>query len=121
MSEPRGPRVFGGSKQRFDEVFPDLEDVSVDYVESEHFVSLTNNRTFSMRRDGGRLPCGNSDCAGGGYEFGGIVRQMRQDNKNSQEIRELCKGREQSLNRLCSRSIKGTITIRRKAPITQQP
>lgn len=118
MGEPlnRDNRIFV-DLGKFEEVFPDLEDVIVKYTEFE-MGREKRKGTFSMRSRGGQMRCGNDRCFRGGYEFDFIVHDMLRNKETEKEIELRCRGDEGSPKRYrgrpCLRSIKGIITIKKQ-------
>jgi len=105
----------------FDEVFPELEDVVVEFVESD-FLLETRSGTWHLHWEGGLMPCGNPSCRRGGYEVDRIgIREMLRTGELQKEIKIYCGGDEGSpqgrrIGRRCQRSIEGTVTLRLKVP-----
>jgi hypothetical protein len=121
MGEPmdRSRRVFG-SLATFDEVFPELEDVLVEFVERD-FVFEKRSGTWHLHGQGGVMPCGNPSCRRGGYELDKDIRLMLRAGVLQKTIQLSCRGDEGSpqgrkIGRKCERSIEGTVTLRLKAP-----
>jgi hypothetical protein len=119
MGEPlsRKNRVFV-ELGTFDSVFPDLEDVTVEYAEF-NLVRETRKGKFSVRCEGGQMRCSNDLCFRGGYEFDFIIHAMLRDKETKKEIELHCKGDEgtpkRRRGRACLRSIKAVINIKRKS------
>jgi hypothetical protein len=120
MGEPlnRKNRVFAGPLKSFDEVFPELEDVTVEYTEFELAQQKKRGGVFSVRSQGGQMRCGNSACFRGGHEFDFMIQDMVRNHETQREIELHCKGDEGTPKRRggrsCNRYIKGVITIKPK-------
>jgi hypothetical protein len=115
MGEPlsRENRVFG-QLRRFEEVFPDLEDVIVRFLEISR-ARVVRCGIFSYRSQGGQMKCGNRRCFRGGYELDSIVHDMVRESQKEREVTLRCRGDEGTPKRrrgdVCDRSIRATIMI----------
>jgi len=95
--------------------FPDLDDVTVEYVESE-FGLEKRRGVFSVRGQGRQMRCGNSHCSHGGYEFDRIIDEMVSNNEKQREIELHCKRGEgaHKVGGSCKRHIRGVIRVKQK-------
>jgi len=114
----RSRRVFG-SLRSFDEVFPELDDVVLEFVEKD-FLFEKRSGTWHLHGQGGLMPCGNPSCRRGGYELDRNLRQMLRAGVLQKTIEVSCRGDEGSpqgrkIGRGCERSIEGTLTLLLKA------
>jgi hypothetical protein len=120
MGEPlnRSNRIFVGPPVSFEEAFPGIEDVTVEFTEYAYGTERRKG-TFSIRRQGAQMRCSNDRCYRGGYEFDFTVHEMIHKRETHREIEMRCEGDEgtpkRRIGRSCDRSIKGRITIKPKS------
>lgn len=103
----------------FEEVFPELEDVKIEYTESGHFDyphSQGSTRVHSVRRQGGLIRCSNTFCRQGGYEMDFDIHDMIRDGVSEREGHKMCAGSEGSpklrrIYRKCFNSINYKIIL----------
>jgi hypothetical protein len=119
MGEPmdRSNRVFM-KLGKFEEAFPELEDVTVEFVEKD-FLLKARSGTWHLHGQGGVMPCGNPSCRRGGYELDRDIREMLRMGVLQKHIELHCRGDEGSpkgrkVGRRCERSIEATVTVRFK-------
>lgn len=94
----RTNRVFA-QLSTFDDVFPELEDVEIEYTESGHFEypgSQGSTRVHSVRRQGGLIRCSNPACRQGGYEMDFDIHDMIRGGVSEREGHKMCAGSEGS-------------------------
>lgn len=119
----RSNRVFG-TLVRFEEAFPQLEDVVLEYVETGNGVYSWNKPTpqnkyvnkVSMKEYGGVIRCSNGLCRQGGYELDRVVYEMLRTGKTVGEGSTICAGSEGSpklrrVYRKCYNGIEYKITL----------
>ena len=119
MGEPmdRTRRVFM-KLGTFEETFPTLEDAVIEFTEFDFVLEATSGR-WSMRMQGGLMPCGNVSCRRGGYELDREVHQMLREVNSQKAVTLHCAGDEGSpqgrrIGSQCQRSIEATIKLRWK-------
>ena len=104
---------------KFDEVFPDLDDVKIEYKETGNFESyaiMEKTGIHSVRQQGGLVRCGNPFCRQGGYEMDFDIHDMIHDGVSERVGHKMCEGSEGSpkLRRIykkCFNSINYKITL----------
>jgi hypothetical protein len=94
MGKPtdRSKRLFG-RLDSFDAVFPTLDGVAVEFIESEFGIEKRSG-VWHVNREGGLMACGNPRCQRGGYEFDREVHQMVKEHATDREIEISCRGDE---------------------------
>ena len=116
MGQPkdRSDRVFAGPLKRFEQVFPKLDDVIVEYTEFEHTRELQKG-LHSVKADGGLMRCGNDRCYRGGYELDFKIHEMVREGVTEKTFELDCLGAEGTPKRdrghNCSRSIKAIVKL----------
>ncbi len=118
MGEPmdRSKRAFVQFDSTFEQAFPTLDDAMIRFTEEFGYGEKTRPGKWSYREKGGLMPCWNSKCRRGGYEFDFIIRGMIREQVGTQKIELSCPGDEGSLKGRkrgdpCMCSIEGTITL----------
>lgn len=110
----RTNRLFG-DLSTFDEVFPELEDVIIEYTESGRFYSKSP-RVHSVRSSGDLIHCSNTLCRQGGFEMVSDIHGMIRDNVSERGGYKICAGSEgspklQRVYRPCSNAINYKIKL----------
>jgi hypothetical protein len=113
----RSRRVFG-KLTSFEEAFPTLEEVTVEFTEYD-FLLEKRTGIWKFSWDGGLMPCGNPSCRRGGYELDDPVRSMVRTQAVEKEIKLHCRGDEGSpkgrkIGRRCQHHIEAKITLKYK-------
>jgi site-specific DNA-adenine methylase len=108
----------------FEKVFPDLEDVKIEYTETgdfEYFDPRYQSRTkiHSVKSQGGLIRCSNPSCRQGGYEMDFDIHDMIREGVSERSGHKICAGSEGSpklrrIYRKCLNSIDYKITLVRK-------
>lgn len=84
-------------KTTFENAFPQIEDITVEVVESGDGVREWNaKRIYKKSNIGEYVNCHNSLCYNGGFSLGNIIRHMVRDKKTELETTEFCQGYEGS-------------------------
>jgi hypothetical protein len=104
----RGEYVFASRLKPFDEAFPDIDDISVEYSE----LSLTKTHRTGCWSKGSLMeyvPCGESGCRAGGYAIGSSIHEMRSERTTVKKFFLRCPGTVDG--QACPRRLSCTITI----------
>jgi hypothetical protein len=119
MGQPldRSRRVFG-QLTSFEKAFPQLESAEVRFIETD-FGETVRTSSWSVRDDGGQMPCGNPHCERGGYELDREVSAMLREDITTKTVSLRCRGDEgtpkgRRRGQDCTRGIGATITITRR-------
>ena len=118
MGQPmdRSRRIFAPVNATFEEVYPTLEEVKIEYTVSE-FGQEIGKRFWDFKQQSGLIPCPNQSCQRGGFELDRIVSEMVRNHKSEGDFDKSCPGDEGSLKRRgrdCLYSIQGTIKLKYK-------
>jgi len=91
-----GSYVFA-TPAKFAEVFPDIEDVTVDVTESG-YGAREGRRSLYTRQDlpGEYIDCSNPVCHNGGFSIGSVLREMARDHLTELQVSKFCQGNEGS-------------------------
>jgi hypothetical protein len=116
----RTDRVFV-HQALFKEVFPDLEDVKIEYAETGDFEYLNpryreRTRIQSVKVQGGLIRCNDPACRQGGHEMDFDIQDMIRDGVSERSGHKICAGSEGSpklrrVYRKCYDSIDNKITL----------
>lgn len=107
--------VFSG-KGDFEEVFPEIEGISIKVTEVESLVWMKEQATHHLSKEGSSgeyIDCTNPFCGGGGFSMGRILRQAIQNKKEEINETEICKGME-TMGRRCMHAFKISGSIKYK-------
>jgi hypothetical protein len=96
----RGRPMFARTRS-FEEAFPTLEDVMIEYVESgiigdDVLTHEAPKEKIRLRTFGAAVRCGNPECRTGKYAFDSIVNEMLAKGESVMEGRMRCGGTEGS-------------------------
>ncbi len=94
----RGQPLSAGAGVTFEEMYPKLRDVSIEYEErvvfrGDDFTRPSKNEIFSAREMGPNVRCGNQNC-NGGYLFQSVIDSMVESGQSVKEGRMRCEGTE---------------------------
>jgi hypothetical protein len=109
--------LFAGREVSFEECYPNLEDVRVEYEERGSFgdpgIDSPQTNYFFIRKFGPNVKCGNSEC-GGGYLFQTIADSIVSAGEVTRKGHMRCGGIEKMgrrHTRPCINSIDYTVTL----------
>lgn len=113
-----------GKPQKFEDAFPEIEDIDIAYKESGYgvgkvFPTDTEKPTYHVRGKkyiGEYIRCSNPRCVHGGFSIGDKIREMVRNKQTVLECYVGCCGNESSpkgriFYKSCYNSIEATITI----------
>lgn len=83
-------------KVSFDQAFPDIEHVVVEYKETGHSVQTGSKRIDRKSYLHEFINCSNPLCYNGGFSIRAILREMVRNRKTELETRKICQGYEGS-------------------------
>ena len=113
-------------KSPFEEVFPEIENLKVEVIESGEGVSEWSRKHVYLKEHfpGEYINCSNSLCYNGGFSVGSFLRDMVRNKQTDLDGSKLCQGNEGSpkgrrIYRKCLNSFKIHIEIkyRRGGPL----
>lgn len=88
----RETNYFFGRKAKFDEVFPQIEDVEVTVQESGYGIIGDGVQIHKKNHFGEFIDCSNPCCYNGGFSIGSIIRDMVKNKKVELSTFLKCKG-----------------------------
>jgi hypothetical protein len=94
----RESQFLFGDKVRFEEAYPEIEDVTIEVERSGEGVNeLNRNARYTKQTLPGQyIDCTNPLCYNGGFSIGSVLRQMVMEKKTQSETTSRCQGYEGS-------------------------
>ena len=85
-------------KVKFEEAFPDIDDITVDVEEKGYGVYGESNKRRYTRQylPGEYVDCSNPSCYNGGFSIGQVLRDMVKNKQTDAEMSQICQGYEGS-------------------------
>jgi hypothetical protein len=109
----------------FAEALPSLESALIEFTEFNLHLKGRSGK-WRVESDGGLMPCGNTFCRRGGYEFDREIGRMIRDDVREKTVTLRCPGDEGSpkgrrAGRRCERYVEAKITLTYKATSETEP
>lgn len=91
-----GGYFFRGNHIRFEEAFPDIENIKIEATERNLGSDFSSGRKMTLDKENfsGIEPCGNRLCKKGGHNIGDFISEMYNKKETSKENTIMCGGHE---------------------------